>query len=498
MMSKLFKFLLKFLGVVVLAVLLLAGVGVWLLSRVDAKAQFEAEASRAIGLQVVVLGDVSLSMLPLLQAKLTRVVVRNRGTPLASIGEADVRVEFRPLLRRELRVERLVLRDINAQIERDADGRFNFIVARPPVPAKRQSNSKSDRLSGALSGTLQQVDLTPAAASVAGLRLEGANLRYLDRQLDQEISANDCSFGGKDVQLLVPGSAELLKNLVLDARVACAEVRTARVTARNVAFAMAARGGVVQIRALGLQVLGGQASGEIDADLSGAMPLYRIDYKLEQLQLEQLLATLAVEPMAAGSLDFTANVAMQGGDLEALTRTARGGALLEGRDLKLAVGDLDQKLARYESSQNFNLIDVGAFFVAGPAGPALTKSYNFASIFRGTPGDTTVRRFVSRWSIQDGVAQAQDVAMATRANRLAVKGALDLVRRNYNDVSVALLTDRGCVRVQQKITGSFATPEIQRPSVLGALAGPVKSLFGRAKRLLGLDCEVFYEGAIEP
>jgi hypothetical protein len=52
--------------------------------------------------------------------------------------------------------------------------------------------------------------------------------------------------------------------------------------------------------------------------------------------------------------------------------------------------------------------------------------------------------------------------------------------------------------VEQKISGPFAAPEIKRPSVLGALAGPVKSLFGRAKRLLGMDCVVFYQGEIEP
>jgi uncharacterized protein involved in outer membrane biogenesis len=478
--------LLKVLGILVLTLGLLAGGAFWLLSRIDTKAQFEAAASNATGLQVVVLGEVSFSVVPALHARLTRVVARNRGTPLASIGEADVRVEFRPLLRRELRVQRLILRDINAQVERDANGRFNVITARRPAPAAVSSSAAQ-----------MAAALLPAAASVAGLTLERTNLRYLDRQLDQEVSANGCSFDGKDVQLLQPASSELLKNLVFEARVACGEVRTAKLTARDLEFSMVTRGGVVQIRSLLLQMLGGQGSGEIDADLSGTQPLFRIDYALKQARLEQLLAALSAEPLGEGGLDFKASVSMQGSDLSALTRTAQGGARLEGRDLSLAVGDLDQKLARYESSQNFNLVDVGAFLVAGPAGPALTKSYNFASIFRGTRGDTPVRRLVSRWSIQDGIAQAQDVAMATRANRLAIKGSLDLVRQNFQDVSVALLNERGCARVEQKISGPFATPEIKRPSVLAALAGPVRSLFGRAQRLLGLDCAVFYEGEVD-
>src|SRR5689334_18404709 len=120
--------LLKVLAVVVAALLLFVGIAAWLLSRVDAKAQFEAAASQATGLEVVVLGDVSISLVPALHATLSRVVVRSGGTPLASIGEAEVRVEFRPLLRRELRVRRLALRDINAQIERDASGQLNFLA----------------------------------------------------------------------------------------------------------------------------------------------------------------------------------------------------------------------------------------------------------------------------------------------------------------------------------------------------------------------------------
>ena len=60
-----------------------------------------------------------------------------------------------------------------------------------------------------------------------------------------------------------------------------------------------------------------------------------------------------------------------------------------------------------ESSQNFNLVDVGALFFAGPLGLAVTKGFNFASIFQSSGGSSQIRTLVSEWHIERGVAQAQ-------------------------------------------------------------------------------------------
>jgi AsmA protein len=171
---------------------------------------------------------------------------------------------------------------------------------------------------------------------------------------------------------------------------------------------------------------------------------------------------------------------------------------LRGDNLRLAVGDLDEKLSRYESSQSFNLIDVGAFFFAGPLGLAVTKGYNFARIFQGTEGTTTIRTLVSEWQVDDGVAQATDVAMATRANRIALQGGLDFVSGQYDEVTLAVIDAKGCARVQQKVHGPFMNPVVEKPSVLGTVTGPTRTLLRRARSLLGGKCAVFYAGSVAP
>jgi AsmA protein len=68
-----------------------------------------------------------------------------------------------------------------------------------------------------------------------------------------------------------------------------------------------------------------------------------------------------------------------------------------------------------ERSQNFNIVDLAAFLLAGPIGPVLTKSYNFARLYEVSQGGKgTVRRLVSVWEVKNGIAKARDVALATK------------------------------------------------------------------------------------
>jgi AsmA protein len=181
-----------------------------------------------------------------------------------------------------------------------------------------------------------------------------------------------------------------------------------------------------------------------------------------------------------------------------MVRSAAGEASLRGHDLTLEIGDIDKELARYESSQNFNLVDVGALFFAGPLGLAVTRGFNFAGIFQSSGGSSQIRTLVSEWRVERGVAQARDVAMATKANRIALKGDLDFVSGRFKEVTVALIDTQGCAMAQQKIRGPFDRPEVEKSNVATSLAGPALKLLRQAKSLFGGKCDVFYAGSVGP
>ncbi len=88
--------------------------------------------------------------------------------------------------------------------------------------------------------------------------------------------------------------------------------------------------------------------------------------------------------------------------------------------------------------------------------------------------------------------------MATKQSRLAMKGGLNLVDHSFDNVTIALLDDKGCARVEQKIAGHFAKPELEKLNVPVSLAGPVSRLLSKAKNAMGGKCEVFYAGSVAP
>jgi hypothetical protein len=155
-------------------------------------------------------------------------------------------------------------------------------------------------------------------------------------------------------------------------------------------------------------------------------------------------------------MDFSTNLSMKGKITDEMMRSAGGEASLHAHDLTLEIGDTDKQLSRYESSQTFNLIDLGALFFAGPLGLAVTKGYNFASIFQSSGGSTQIRTLVSKWNIEHGVAQAKDVAMATKENRIALKGGLDFVNGRFKEGRWRWSTHRDAPECSRKFAAHSA------------------------------------------
>ncbi|MGB8328426.1 MAG: AsmA family protein [Steroidobacteraceae bacterium] len=439
-MSKTSKLLLFAAGGLTGLVVLAALTSAWLL-RTDAKSRVEASASRALEMDVKVNGRVSVGFLPGLHLALADVHASRRGADIASAGEVDLGVEFLPLLHKEVRIKNVALKGLRIALERDRDGKLN-------------------------------------------------------KQSASSFAAADCSLNVSGLQQSAGESAGFLRNLSFIAQLACGQVRTEDFTASDVKLSVDGKKGILAIDPITMRLFGGDGRGRIEADLSVPVPVYHVRYSLEKLRIEEYFKTLSPKPVGEGAMDFSANLSLQGETWDALTRSAAGEASLHGGNLKLQIGDLDKKLATYEKSQSFNLVDVGAFFFVGPLGVGITKGFDFARAFGGTDGTTTVRTLVSKWQVEHGIAHAIDVAMATQQNRVVLKGGLDFVTRRFDDVTVAMIDSEGCARVQQKIYGPFQQPEAEQPNVLGSFTGPMRKLFRQAKKLLGGHCEVFYAGSV--
>ncbi len=459
---------------IVLAALavLLGGASV-LLSRIDIRSRVEAAGNQATGLTVVVAGDASLRLLPAPHLSLQDVTIRTGDAEFGSVGSANIRVAAWPLLTGNVRVTAIQLKDVSVTIERRQDGTFNF---------SRPASGSGVKL----------------AARTGNVSVTNLAFRYLNQQSEREIVARGCDLDTDDARIAGGAGSDLLQQLSLTARFSCAELQNSHLHATLVRGSVAGERGVFKLEPLTLRLLGGEGEGDVEADFTADLPSYRIRYSIHRLQVDDLFRSLTSGRKGTGFMDFTTELHMSGFDAEELQSTAAGTASLHGEALEVAVGDLDEKLSRYASSQSFNLIDVGAFFIAGPLGTAVTKGYDFANLFQDPGGTTRIVKLVSHWSVQDGVAQAGDVALVTPANRLALQGRLDFVNRQFDGVKVAVVDDEGCAKIEQRISGSFNQPDIVKPNIIASLVGPVSSTLARAGRVLGMDCEVFYSGSLPP
>jgi AsmA protein len=438
----------------------------------DYKPRMERAASDALGMEVRVGGRLGLSFFPDLHVRLDDVHIQNRGMDIASAKEANLEIALLPLLHKEVRIRRIWLKRPRISIMRNQDGKFNL-----------EQQEKTER-------TFPALDLD-------NLSLSDGSFLYGDEQSREGFEVENFNLDVHNLRIAGGNSPEFLKNLSFTAEFACREIRTKGLIFSDVKFTCKGKDGIFALNPVTMRLFDGQGSGSIGADFSGLVPRYSVRSSLLKFRIEEYFKTLSSKKVAEGSMDFSASLSMRGNTEKEIKQTAGGEVSLRGENLTLYGNDFDREFARFESSQNFNLMDAGAFFFAGPIGLAVTKGYNFASIFTGSGDSSSIGKLFSDWKVERGIAQARDVAMATKQNRIALKGRINFVSEQFDDVTIALIDARGCARVQQKIRGPFLKPVVEKPSVLMSLAGPALNLARQARDLFtDGKCKLFYTGSV--
>ena len=452
--------------------LLILGAAVAVFSWVrHSKMQVQAAASDVLGMQVTIGGEVEVRLFPSFGMTLQEVRIRNQGSDLAAVKEARLAIELLPLLHRQIRIPVIVLTHVTLTVELGRDGKFNF-----DVPSSA-------------GGARPAIDSTHVT-------LADVTLHYTDKQNGNAWRAASCNVPAGRLQISAGKAADLINSLAITAAVSCNQIETRKLMMSDVKFTVDAKQGLFEFRDITMRAYDGRGSGEVHANFTGHVPAYRVHYELSKFRIEEFWSIFSAKKVGEGLMNFSTDLTLSGSTVREMTQSSVGEAFLRGSNLTLAIGDLDGELSRYESTQRFSLIDVGAFLVAGPLGLAVSKGYDFARVLDSAGGGSEIPSLTSDWQIERGVARAKDVAMTTKKNRIALQGALDFVNDRFQDVTVALVDKQGCVRVQQTARGPFSQPDVAKPNVLVSLTGPVHTLLKQAKHLLGGHCQVFYSGSL--
>jgi uncharacterized protein involved in outer membrane biogenesis len=438
------------------------------------KPRIETAASLATGMKVRINGNMKLTLFPLAGVSLEDIRIQNRGVDVASVKKVEADIRLLPLLRQEVHIKRLGLISPAFFITKDKSGHFNI-----ETPEKKPAGQ----------------ELPPGPFKAGKIVIRKGHLSYTDETSGSKAEANECELSINNFSV---GEGKF--PLTFDGDLSCGEVKEDELRISDIRAAIVARQGMFEADPITMKIFGGDGRGSIRGVMTGKSPGYSVDFTIAKLRFEEVLKQFKREKSILGGLDLKLHLTMKGKSPAEIKRSVQGDLSLRGQDLFYEGLDLDRVLEKYEKSQNFNLVDVGAFFVAGPLGTLLTRGYNFGSVYEASMrGKSTIQQLVSDWKVKDGVAEAEDVAFSTTKSRVALKGRLDFVNEQFDNVTVAVLDEKGCVKFSQKIHGPFHHPLVDKVSTLRSIAGPVLNLFKKTEKLLtGGECEIFYRGSVPP
>jgi uncharacterized protein involved in outer membrane biogenesis len=462
-------------GGIVLAIVIAAIAAVLLFDINYYKSQIETAATEATGLDVRIKGRMGLSFFPLgISAK--DIHVANRGSEILFVENLKLRAELIPLLKKQLKVTAGELVKPSVTIVKDIEGKFNF-------ESNEEKSTKGRR------GT---------AFGLNDLKLSKGTLVYLDKKTGKKTELKEINLAVRDFSV-TDTSGGIIKNVSFTGSFDCQELLQKDLRIENIKAPWKADKGVFSFKPLTMDVFGGKGEGDVTADESLVNPAYKINLKVSKLDFEKLQESFGIKRLISGKGDLAASLTIKEKGRRGLLSDLDGSFALRGDNLITHTVDLDKVLSAYETSQKFNLVDIGVFFIAGPLGTVALKGYRYGDLYQQSQGGQgTIVQLISHWNITNGEADAADCALATHHNRVALKGKLNLVSERFDNVTVALLDEKGCVKFKQTISGSFDSPQMGTVSAIESLAGPIVNLYRKAKRFIQAgNCEVFYNGSVQ-
>jgi hypothetical protein len=462
-------------GIFALAVLFI--LFVWFFADFEFLGQrIQATASRSTGMEVRIDGPVRISLWPGSVLRLEDVKIRNGDREWFSAPGVKIGVLTMPLLRGRVKVQSIDVIEPKLQLERDLDGVYNF------MPDQRPDDSGQVRL-----------------FEVIDFKARDMNLTFEDEALGDQVIGQSCDWTGQNLKWRPADAQSLALNLPdFQGVLNCETFTYGSLEVKQLEARVSAQDRRLTVSPVNGRLFDGQLTARLESDFSGSLPVHSFELELNDFLVERFMETFQQERGVRGSLTFKAQLSFSGTMLSEMLSSLDGRSELVGAGLVLHGMDVDKQLARYDSTQRFNLADAAAIFVAGPVGLIFTRGYGYASLFADTGEQTPIQELVSMWDVEKGIARARDVALSTEENRLALAGSLDFVNSEFRNLRVAAIDAQGCAIVEQRIQGKFHDPQIEEPNFLVTLVGPIVDIFKRGVGLFtDTRCEPFYTGRVK-
>lgn len=251
---------------------------------------------------------------------------------------------------------------------------------------------------------------------------------------------------------------------------------------------------------IGFSISGQRArnqKGNLFLDFSKQDLEYTLGYSIHNLSVEPLLKRYIDKKWMTGNLDLDWQLVSKGTTWNKVKDNVSGTIKMTSDSLVLYGLDVDAMLKKFEKSQKFNLADLGAFMIAGPVGPVLTKGSDFAQLMTinlDTTQRTSIQSFHGHLKLNDGQLSSEDVGFATTQNRIAFDGKIDIKNDTIPGITIAVVDKNGCSLMDQRVYGKTSKLKTGKLNVAKTLLGPVINF---ANAVVGNDCKPVYKGKVK-
>lgn len=323
-------------------------------------------------------------------------------------------------------------------------------------------------------------------------RLEFNSSKLSYKSISDTIFTDSIQFFGREIDYEVKTNPLSKLNATIDLSVG--QIETSLFKADNIYYQIEAKEGSYTIIPEKVSLFGKEGTGKMVLSPFSEPPSYSINYSVKQFQVEKFLESFKEKPTLKGLVDFDVSLNFKGIDWLSIAPTLNGQVLLKGSNLILDGIDIDEFIKKFERSQHFTLVDIGAVIFAGPVGLAVTKGFDFTSLLVSNPeASSDITKLYTDWNIEKGILKMEDIAFTTHKNRIAASGWMNLGLDSL-DITFALVNQKGCSALSQNINGSINEPKLGDVHVISKLLAPITNLVTSDD---DSDCVPFYTGKVK-
>ena len=436
------------------------------------------------GYDVSIKGDISLSLSPV-GVSITDVDITNpqyrSEAPFAQLGSFDVALDISALIQKEIKVKHIRVDGLQLNLEKSKDGRYNYELL--------SSNKAQEKKNKDINQTQPPQETLLSLINVKVVKFSNVAMKYTDAITTTNIAADKINMDISDINYdtLKHG----IQGLSFVAQASIDKIQYGSLSINAITMPLTMKEGVMVSEQLSYTVFDTPVHGSCKFDFSGKQPKISLKGKVIGLKLPVLSKSLWNQDLLEGNANGDFKLSFFLGNALQIKSTLNGFVNLFGEEITVKGYNIEKMLSLFSTPQKgMKDFSLGTWMTASREG------------FKG--GNTFFKEVSAKVAISYSEAHVEDVAFATQNNRVALKGAVNIVDEKLIDFRVAILDALGCASFEQNIQGTISQPILKLDDVALSITKNLVSSLGikpksSAKKVRSDDenCTLFYEGSVK-